>query len=126
MFAVLGCMQRMLVFLVAFINILGFNTHTVSVDLYANPSSGYVWECSFDEEGILVMTDSYYTPDASTIFTGKGGGTKTFTFKAISSGTVKVRFDYVKIIDGEKITASGYTYVFNVDENGLITNACVQ
>lgn len=126
MLTLFSILQRLLVLLVALLNLLGLTAHTTTVDLYANPSSGYEWECSFDEDGILVLTDSYYTPDASTIFTGKGGGTRTFKFKALNSGNVKVTFDYIKKDNKETISVSQYTYTFHVDENGIITECGVQ
>lgn len=121
MFILFGILQQVLALLLAILNIFSFNFRTVSVDLYTNPSSGYTWECECDEEGILVLVDSHYSPDAATLFKGKGGGQRTFTFAALGSGTVKVKFDYVKIGDPSGKSVSQYIYTYSVDDDGNIT-----
>ena len=116
----------MIAFLSALISLLGIETNTVTVELYANPSSGYNWEYSFDKSGILVMNDSYYKPDTASILTGRGGGTRYFVLKSTGSGTVRVTFEYVKNINSQRIVASRYIYTYNVATDGKISLYSIQ
>ena len=121
-------LQKIILLLTALINLFNFNTNTetVSVDLYANLSSGYVWEYEFDNEGILIMTETKYTPDAATVLQGRGGGTRTFKFRAVDSGTVRIKFNYVKTVAGKKQSVSQYIYTYDVDKDKKITLCSVQ
>lgn len=102
--------------LLAIINILGIQFNTTKVELYENPSSGYKWEYSFDKSGILTLNDSRYSPDTASILSGKGGGTRYYTFRALDSGTVKITFEYVKYSGNQRIVASDYIYTYIVDD----------
>lgn len=121
-------LQKIMLLLTALMNLFNFNTkpETVTVDLYANPSSGYVWEYDFDNDGILIMTESKYTPDAATVLQGRGGGTRTFKFRAVDSGTVRIKFNYVKTVGGKKQSVSQYIYTYDVDRDKKITLCSVQ
>lgn len=115
-------LHRLVALIAALFSLLGINKNTETVELYANPASGYNWEYSYDKNGILTLTTNNYTPDLSSI--GSGGGTQEFTFKALASGTVNITFEYVKIQDGT--VASKYVYTYHVDTNGNITLQGVQ
>lgn len=119
---VFSLLKTLVSLLLAFANIFGiqFNA-TTSVDLYANPSSGYEWEYFFDETGILTVEDTYYTPDDASIVAGKGGGTQHFTFRALDIGTVNVTFQYVRYNGYDRVVASEYIYTFDVDISGTIS-----
>ncbi len=106
--------------LLALVNILGLQFNTTTVELYANPSSGYEWEYSMDEQGIMTLNDTHYSPDTASILTGKGGGTQYFTFRALNSGTVNITFEYVKYTGAERIVASTYVYTYIIDSHGGI------
>ncbi len=107
--------------ILAIINMFNVQFETCTVELYENPSSGYEWEYSFDETGILAQVESHYTPDPDSIINGKGGGTKIFTFRSLNSGTVNITFEYVTYSQDEKIVASKYIYTYTVDDNGKIS-----
>lgn len=113
-------------FLLAFVNILGLQVNTTTVELYANPSSGYEWEYSMDEQGVLTLNDTHYSPDTGSIINGKGGGTQYFTFRAVDSGTVNIKFEYVKYSGSERIVASTYIYTYIIDSYGGIALYSVQ
>lgn len=106
--------------LLALVNILGLQFNTTTVELYANPSSGYEWEYSMDEQGIMTLNDTHYSPDTASILTGKGGGTQYFTFRALNSGTVNITFEYVKYTGTERVVASTYVYTYIIDSHGGI------
>ena len=121
-----GYLRRLVAILTALMSLLGIETNTITVDLYANPSSGYSWEYSFDKSGVLALNDSYYTPDPGSILTGRGGGTRHFIFKSVGSGTVRVTFEYVKEIGTERTVASRYIYTYNVATDGTISLYSIQ
>ncbi|MBR5234091.1 MAG: protease inhibitor I42 family protein [Clostridia bacterium] len=106
--------------LLAIINILGIQFNTTKVELYENPSSGYQWEYSFDQSGIMTLNDTHYSPDTASILSGKGGGSRYFTFRALDSGTVHITFEYVKYTGNQRIVASDYVYTYIVDNYGGI------
>ncbi len=112
--------------ILALMSILGLQVNKTTVELYANPSSGYEWEYSFDEQGIMVLNDSHYSPDTASILSGKGGGTQYFTFRALDSGTVNITFEYVKYNGAQRIVASTYVYTYMVDSIGGIALYQVQ
>ena len=116
-------LQQLISVLLAIISLLGLKTNTVDVELYANPTSGYTWEYSYDKKGVLTLSDSYYMPDSSAILSN-GGGTQTFTFRAVGTGTVNITFNYKENIS-ENI-ASTYIYTYSVDESGEITLIDIQ
>lgn len=110
-------LQRLVALMMAIISFLGIKTKTVDVELYANPTSGYSWEYSFDKNGVITLSETYYLPDTSAILSG-GGGTQKFVFRAVGSGTVNVTFKYVKDFDND--VASTYVYTYTVDDSGEI------
>ena len=111
-------LKILVAFLTALIKLLGFGAETVEIELYADPSSGYYWEHSYDKDGILLLSGTHYVPDTSAIFSG-GGGKQKYTFREIGSGTVNITFEYVKI--GSDEVASKYVYTYNVADDGTIT-----
>jgi len=123
MTALFSLLRQLVAIMIAVISLLGLNKSSTTVELYTNPASGYSWEYSFDETGILVLTKSYYIPDSSAILSG-GGGTQNFNFSAVESGTVNITFRYVNKIDGS--VASEYVYTYIVDDTGNITLQSLQ
>lgn len=119
---------RIFSFFMAFIQLLNidFSAQTVDVELYTTPSSGYNWEYSMDKAGYLMLVGTDYKPDTGSAIPGKGGGTKTFTFRAIRSGTVNITFSYTKTEGFDKVTATEYVYTYYIDKNGNITLVNIQ
>ncbi len=123
MTALFSLLRSLVSIMIAVISMFGLNKSTTTVELYTNPASGYSWEYSYDELGILVLSDSYYIPDSSAILSG-GGGTQNFKFTSLSSGTVNITFRYVSKIDNS--VASEYVYTYVVDYEGNITLQSIQ
>lgn len=119
-------LKRFLAFLTAIAALLGLNADTVTVELYANPISGYAWEYSLDTYGVLSLTETHYAPDSASILAGKGGGIRSFTFRAVGSGTVNITFQYVKVIGLERVVASRYIYTYTVGTDGKISLYSIQ
>lgn len=116
-------LRQLVALMIAVISLLGLNESTVTVELYANPASGYSWEYSYDKTGILTLSENSYIPDSSDILSG-GGGTHNFKFRAVANGTVNITFKYVNNADGS--VASEYVYTYDVDYRGNITLQGVQ
>ena len=118
MVAIFELLKQLIALVMAVVSLLGIKTTSaVDVELYANPSSGYMWEYSYDKNGIVALTDEYYLPDPSAILSS-GGGTQKFTFQAIGPGIVNITFRYVDTLG--KDIASTYVYTYSVDETGEI------
>ncbi|MBQ8210703.1 MAG: protease inhibitor I42 family protein [Clostridia bacterium] len=119
---------RIISIFIALIQLLNIDlsANEVSVELYTNPSSGYKWEYSMDELGYLTLVSTDYNADSGSAITGKGGGTKTFTFRAIRSGTVNITFQYTKIEGFSKTVATEYVYTYDIAEDGTISLRSIQ
>lgn len=118
MATIFAYLKMLIRLLLAVMSLLGFNADTVEVELYANPSSGYYWDYSYDTYGVLALSKSHYIPDASAMFSG-GGGTQNYTFREVGEGTVNITFEYVKL--GSDEVVSKYVYTYHVDADGEIT-----
>ena len=79
-----------------------------------------------DEIGYLVLVDTDYKADSGSAIAGVGGGTKSFTFRSIRSGTVNVTFSYTKPDGFDKIVATEYIYTFEIADDGTITIVNIQ
>lgn len=68
----------------------------LKIILASNPSTGYSWENTLTEEAILVQEgDSVYVQDPLCGNQVVGcGGTETFSFKAVSTGTGQIKLIY--------------------------------
>ena len=111
-------LQRFAAIIAAFTALLGVKQTTVTVSLYANPSSGYSWECSFDRQGVMTLSDSYYKQNLTLFSDDTKDGKQYFILKSIGEGTVNVRFKYV---NSRGYVASSYTYRYSVSDTGRIT-----
>ncbi len=128
MTAIFNVLLSIFMVFVALLSSLNLDTSTkeTSVELYTNPASGYTWEYSMDKIGYLTLTETNYTSDSGSILKGKGGGTQTFTFISIRSGTVSITFRYVKYDGFEKIIASEYIYTYDIAEDGTVSLRSIQ
>ena len=119
-------LKQLVAFMLAIINMFGLKTNTVEVELYANPVSGYTWEYSYDNYGVLTLTDSYYMPDASEILSG-GSGTQKYIFRAVGTGTVNVTFPISFPSACYSVTTSGNAILaqFTSTSNATGRGCCV-
>ncbi|MBQ0058575.1 MAG: protease inhibitor I42 family protein [Lachnospiraceae bacterium] len=73
---------------------VSFDKDVLTVVLAANPTTGYTWAASIDNEAMLTfVSDSYETAPQSEGAVGVGGFT-TMTFKAVGPGTATVTLTY--------------------------------
>ncbi len=90
------------------------------VDLYfpSNPTTGYSWEVTAAEDGIVAIRDQYFADSGDLGMTG-AGGTHWFHFSGLREGTTSVTFRYIRAWEPE---TAYYTYVYRltVDEAGNV------
>jgi len=79
---------------------------TVVISLESNPTTGYSWTAKYDQT-LLELVDEAFTPPGSTLMGAPG--TQKFTFKALTAGTAKVTFEYVRPWEGEPADTAEYT-----------------
>ena len=60
---------------------------TVVVELPGNPTTGYIWQVTANDESILLPTGYEFTPDSDAI---GAGGMEQFKFNAMAPGTVEL------------------------------------
>ncbi len=82
------------------------------IALGSNPTTGYSWHATFDEQALKQVNNDYKADDT----TGKqivgAGGTEYFTFKALKTGDYKITFTYYR--PWETPTAQDKTQEFTI------------
>lgn len=126
MLAIFNLLRWILTLLTALLSLFNLNAPKTTVELYFNPASGYNWDYEMDTSGVLSYSESHYTPDSGSATTGKGGGTKYYTFKAVGEGTVNITFSYYKYDNFKKVVVSQYVYTYEVGNNRTITLKSIQ
>lgn len=72
-----------------------------SVDLDANPTTGYQWELDFDSEYLQLLNRKYVPRATETDLVG-AGGTDTFNFRALKPGDTEMTFSYLRPWEKDK------------------------
>ena len=92
--------------------------NTFAVQLYENPSTGYEWTYTMDQDGIIELVSTNTISDKEDV---DGAGYKLiYEFKGVTEGDVTVTFNYQSLWetdepDREKI------YELHVNDSGCIT-----
>jgi inhibitor of cysteine peptidase len=82
------------------------------VKLAGNPTTGYSWQLADHDEGIVKLNgDPDYKSDSS--LTGSGG-MYTYHFKAVNSGTVTLKFDYLRTWETGVAPAQTFSVIIEV------------
>ena len=69
-------------------------TFTIALD--ANMTTGYNWSQHIKDEAVVAYVDNAYVAAATDPQVVGGGGTDTFTFKAVSKGTTTITLTYAR------------------------------
>jgi inhibitor of cysteine peptidase len=69
-------------------------TFTIALD--ANATTGYNWSQTTKDTGVVAFVDNAYLAEARDPQVVGGGGTDTFTFKAVGKGTTTISFAYAR------------------------------
>ncbi len=72
------------------------------IALNSNPTTGYSWFATYDEDEFELISDDYEqnTNNSDTIIMG-AGGTQSLRFKALKSGETEITLDYQRSWEGE-------------------------
>jgi predicted secreted protein len=71
------------------------NGDEFTIELASNPTTGYQWEASWDDEYVKLISQKY-VPDPILFGIVGSGGTEIYTFKAIKKGQTEIRFSYLR------------------------------
>ena len=69
-------------------------TFTIALD--ANATTGYNWSQTIKDTNVVAYVDNAYVAAATGPQTVGGGGTDTFTFKAVGKGTTTITLTYAR------------------------------
>ncbi|RIE16255.1 protease inhibitor I42 family protein [Candidatus Cryosericum septentrionale] len=69
-------------------------TFTISLD--ANATTGYNWSQTTKDTNVVAFVDNAYVAEARDPQVVGGGGTDTFTFKAVGKGTTTITLAYAR------------------------------
>lgn len=77
-----------------------YKKDTLTVNLEANPTTGFTWGAAIADEAVLsFVSDCYEAPSTKTAIAG-AGGFDTLTFKAVGEGTTTVTLTYAQQWEG--------------------------
>jgi len=82
------------------------------IALQSNPTTGYSWKSSFDSAVITQVKEEYKADEHEGEQIVGSGGTDYFTFKALQSGEIKIKFTYYR--SWEQPTAADKTEEFTI------------
>lgn len=86
----------------------------ITINLPANPTTGYSWAIEKADENVLALINDVYTPDQPVI--PGSGGTQTLTFKAIKAGTAPVELKYWRPWEGNTSIAKHFNVTVQVND----------
>lgn len=91
------------------------------VRLEENPTTGYTWTYSFDDNTIACVEDDEYTQNVmGEDFVGVGG-VHTYRLAGLAKGETTVKFDYMRSWEGPESSISTIVFGISIDENNQIT-----
>lgn len=95
---------------------------TVTVILEENPTTGYTWAYTIDDENIVSLkSDSYKQTDDKNL--EGAGGIHQYIFQANNPGTAIITFELGQQWDGGEKASQTKKFEITVGENGKITSA---
>jgi inhibitor of cysteine peptidase len=71
-----------------------------TIALEENPTTGFSWRCSWEPTARLELTSDTYTPAPTPVPIVGSGGTRCFTFKALTAGDVTLTLQYGRWWEG--------------------------
>ncbi len=92
-------------------NITVSKDDTFTIQLDENPTTGYAWTVSINDDSILKLTDDEYTSESKDGSIVGAGGVHDYTFKALAAGTAKITFVYERSFEENSAVE---TIVYNV------------
>lgn len=92
----------------------------LTIDLEANPTTGYEWTYTVVKGDPASVTDKYVADKVPAGVVGSGG-TEIFTVIAEEDGEYSIRFDYLRSFEDDSVIKT-VTVSFTV-ENGVVTES---
>ena len=89
------------------------------ITLEGNPTTGYMWFCTADPEGIVDVKSDYIEDEHEPDVVGVGGK-YVFTVEGLKEGDVTLTFIYARSEAGDDL-ADTREYVLHSDASGVIT-----
>lgn len=91
--------------------------NAVTIELDANPSTGYEWSYALSQTGVVEVTrDEYVTVEHEESAAGYGG-TQVYEFSPVADGIVAVRLDYARSSEDEPLSSE--LHVFKVSDGRI-------
>ncbi len=90
-----------------------------SISFDANATTGYSWDYTFDDEGIVAEQSSSYDTDEHSEGIVGYGGRQNYLFKAVKEGETTAHFNYRRPWDADSQIYS-ISVDFKVDKDGSI------
>ena len=90
---------------------------TIEVVLAGNPTTGYSWSTTLSDKDAAVLQqqgDPVYAQQSTDPTLVGGGGTFTFTFKAVAPGQVALKFGYARPFETGVAPIQTYSVTVNV------------
>lgn len=87
-----------------------------SIKLEGNATTGYEWNCTLSQEGIIKEIDTYYTSNEAKDGEVGTPGVWTYKFKAIKPGTVILTCDYERSFE-EDSSVETKIYPLEIDKD---------
>lgn len=94
----------------------------LTVTLEENPTTGYMWNHTFDKEGILELQNDDYTPTATSDKVVGSGGNHSWIFKGIAEGKTVLTFKYYRPWEKADTATETRTFTVTVAKDGRITS----
>jgi len=92
---------------------------TATIVLDENPTTGYTWAISVDNESVVSMkSDKFYEENSDLV---GSGGVHEYVFEAMGPGTATITFSLGQQWDGGEKDNKVQKYKVTVDDSGKIT-----
>ena len=95
---------------------------TVVVELPGNPTTGYIWQVTANDESILLPTGYEFTPDSDAM---GAGGMEQFKFNAMAPGTVELALANSRPWETDTPPAETFAVTVEVEAEWVEDNAMI-
>lgn len=93
---------------------------TYTVELEGNPTTGFEWTCTVEDNSVLTLVSDNYSANLSDKNVTGSGGKYSFVFKGASAGETTVTFSYARAWERTEADETR-SFLFTVDEDMSIT-----
>jgi predicted secreted protein len=95
------------------------SSRSVTIELPGNPTTGYSWTWSTEQEGIVREISAEYVRDGEKSFPGRGG-VFVFVFEGLREGSAELVFSYARPWEKDAESAQSVRYSLTVDSKNRI------